>query len=470
MKKAVRNIILRLKERYGFLFDEKSDVSFDEIIVKLIEESTDENKEIHGLQGRGAKFFKDYIHKELCLFESSEIINKFINTKIAFSSRKEECIEQLQILDSFFYSVHYILTDEMAYHLFIENEKINKIIQTIINDPYENEKIAVSENIMTLFDVYCERYSIENDFVTVKSNTSVDKKVKFPDYETLTSTEEKELFKKYSKNDENAKQELMMGNLNYVKYLCNLYNFYNLPQDDLFQEGVLGLIRSIEKFDLSLGSKFSTYAGQQIRSKIERYIAANITPFTTTSCYGMCLKKFYRSKINLEKQIQKPPTVNELAFYTNLPKDKVVEYEKMLDLFLIDEVNYNENTEDFISLVELKYDTHNLLINSDLTESEMTVVKEKFGFDKQKIKSFSQIGEQLGITRMYVKQKEDLAFLKLRNQEMISDLACYMSSEKIGMQNIESYWNEAYQKAYNDPFSYFATVYQEIAAKRKVKQ
>lgn len=470
-QKWQRSVVSDLYKKYDFLFDEDNKTTFFNIMDQVIIKSKDKNGKVCNLQKNGEEYFRNYINTELTLYESEQILHKFIDTKFSLSDNKEDCIEQLYKLEYFLNEVQYELTEEMAFSLIEENEMLNELFSVIVDDPYETKKIEVSKNIKMLADTYCEKNHLINSFFSLKEQNSIYCKSGYPSYEALTETKEKELFKQYDKKDEKIKKELVSKNIKYVEYLSCMYLFYHVPYEDLVQEGIIGLLYAIDHFDVSLGYRFSTYATQYIRTKIERYIANNITILSTTQSYGLNLKKYYLKKDKLEKELGRTPTLWEFSQKYHLPLAQVKEYEQILNCcsenFFKEIVNEETLVEDKAIRNCMSLDMNRLFIESYLTNKEIKIIKGRYGFENNEMKTLQQLANEMGFSRTYVQHMEDSAMLKMRNQEFTQDLSIYMDDPKQCIKNLNNYWNQAYSKAYNNPNTAFAKTYRKLKSIKK---
>lgn len=245
-------------------------------------------------------------------------------------------------------------------------------------------------------------------------------------YEILEKEEEAELLSKAKIGDDEAKNKLILSNLKLVVNIAKNYNSRNMSLIDLISEGNFGLMHAIEKFDISKGNRFSTYAVWWIKQSISKALISKGREIRIPSYKHDMLSKINRY-IN-EKTIEKggQPSSDEIALILDLSPDKVdkimLEFQEVLslnaaigeDIYLEDTITENEvgTLEDQIierlNNVQLRY------IVESLDKRERDIVKLRFGLDDNKIHTLEEIGKILNLTRERVRQIEKRALEKLK--------------------------------------------------------
>ena len=243
-----------------------------------------------------------------------------------------------------------------------------------------------------------------------------------------THDQEKEFAKRILEGDHEAREALVTANLRLVVSIAKKYTNRGLLFLDLIQEGNLGLLRSIEKFDYTMGYKFSTYSTWWIRQAITRAIAEQSRVIRIPVHIMELVNKVRRHISNFVQQYGREPTAEELAKTTDLPIDKIKEIQKLTQEPVSLEVsvgdkddtvleNYISN-EGAVSPEEAVID--NLLrdqiakVLETLSEREQTVIKLRFGLEDGIPRSLEEIGRIMGVTRERVRQIEEKSLKKLR--------------------------------------------------------
>ena len=243
-----------------------------------------------------------------------------------------------------------------------------------------------------------------------------------------THDQEKEFAKRILEGDHEAREALVTANLRLVVSIAKKYTNRGLLFLDLIQEGNLGLLRSIEKFDYTMGYKFSTYSTWWIRQAITRAIAEQSRVIRIPVHIMELVNKVRRQISNFVQQYGREPTAEELAKKTDLPIEKIKEIQKLTQEPVSLEVsvgdkddtvleNYISN-EGAVSPEEAVID--NLLrdqiakVLETLSEREQTVIKLRFGLEDGIPRSLEEIGRIMGVTRERVRQIEEKSLKKLR--------------------------------------------------------
>lgn len=257
----------------------------------------------------------------------------------------------------------------------------------------------------------------------------------------LSYEEELELAKRVLDGDEEAKQKLAESNLRLVVSIAKKYVGKGMLFLDLIQEGNMGLIKAVEKFDYTKGYKFSTYATWWIRQAITRAIADQARTIRIPVHMVETINKLIRTSRHLLQQLGREPTPEEIAKEMEIPVEKVVEIQKIAQDPVSLETPIGEEDDshlgDFIqddeSLAPQDAAAYTLLkeqleeIMQTLTPREAKVLKLRFGLEDGKARTLEEVGREFQVTRERIRQIEAKALRKLRHPSRSKKLKDYMS-------------------------------------------
>ncbi|MFC3928099.1 RNA polymerase sigma factor RpoD [Streptococcus caprae] len=245
----------------------------------------------------------------------------------------------------------------------------------------------------------------------------------------LTNDEEKELAVLVAEGNLEAKQRLAEANLRLVVSIAKRYVGRGMQFLDLIQEGNMGLMKAVDKFDYSKGFKFSTYATWWIRQAITRAIADQARTIRIPVHMVETINKLVREQRNLLQELGQDPTPEQIAERMDMTPDKVREILKIaqepvsletpigeeddshLGDFIEDEVI--ENPVDYTTRVVLREQLDEVL--DTLTDREENVLRLRFGLDDGKMRTLEDVGKVFNVTRERIRQIEAKALRKLRH-------------------------------------------------------
>ena len=309
----------------------------------------------------------------------------------------------------------------------------------ILNDDFEDEP-----DIDDLKEV--ENLKLDEITETSYEGISVDDPVRMYLREIgkiplLSYDKELELAKRILEGDEEAKQELAEANLRLVVSIAKKYVGRGMLFLDLIQEGNMGLIKAVEKFDYTKGYKFSTYATWWIRQAITRAIADQARTIRIPVHMVETINKLIRTSRHLLQQLGREPTPEEIAAEMEIPVEKVTEIQKIAQDPVSLETPIGEEDDshlgDFIqdddSPAPQDAAAYTLLreqleeVMKTLTPREAKVLKLRFGLEDGKSRTLEEVGKEFNVTRERIRQIEAKALRKLRHPSRSKKLKDYMN-------------------------------------------
>jgi RNA polymerase primary sigma factor len=246
----------------------------------------------------------------------------------------------------------------------------------------------------------------------------------------LKAAEERELAWRVDAGDAEARDHLVRANLRLVVNIARGYTGKGLGLQDLIEEGNLGLLRAAEGFDPSMNTRFSTYASYWIKQSIKRALVNTAKTIRIPAYMVELLTKWRRASAQLQEELGRTPTQEEVARSMKLSKKKLAIIKKAIRVynsvpqtdhpdagFSLDEMVMDGNTKaPDADLVEADDLHHVLELLDKLDKREATVLRMRFGLDDEQPRTLKEIGERLGLTRERVRQIEREALEKLRER------------------------------------------------------
>lgn len=479
-----RNIILsKVFKKYRFL-----DITYDEFIAMINNFDIISRDDYYGKESYD-KYFVGKINAEFkkiikniisddnrCFY----IVNKYINDNLILTNEYNSALYNINKLVMFFHFINFIPNPDFIIKLIDENEIISNLLNAVLLKHINFVKKGMisevfNDELLVMFmEVYADKIGIEieendsekecidTDYVNIVNTYLRD----IGSVPLLTDEESKELLIKIKQGDKNAKKKFIEHNLRLVVKFAKKYFSNEISPLDIIQEGNLGLIRAVEKFEIDKNYKFSTYARWWINQSILRNFS-NLNPgFKISANTRNKIKKYRKAKEKLETILQREPTIKEIAKEMHVSLDEIYEllkYQKPM-VSLYDQIanDSDERLLDFIPSEEktvYKTNEQKLLVeevkklfeNCRLNKIEILVLEYRFGINDKEEKKLEEIANIIGVSRERVRQIEAKALCKLRSSGYINDYACYIDNPDIGLKKLEEY-RLAYRKSYSNRF------------------
>lgn len=318
-----------------------------------------------------------------------------------------------------------------------EFEKIEDLDKLLLDDVFVDDSIPLNENIGDVEDFSKLEYD---------SGTKINDPVKMYLKEIgkvplLESDKEIELAKRILEGDEVAKQELISSNLRLVVSIAKHFLGRGMQFLDLIQEGNIGLIKAVEKFDYTKGFKFSTYATWWIRQAITRAIADQARTIRIPVHMVETINKMTRIQRQMTQDLGREPTAEEIAekMDGDMTPEKVRQIQRInLEPVSLETPIGEEDDSHLVDFIEDKevitpneYASNELLKNelqkilNDLTPREAKVLKLRYGLDDGRPHTLEEVGKEFNVTRERIRQIEAKALRKLRHPSRSKKLGDY---------------------------------------------
>ena len=406
--------------------------------------------------------------------KSFGVINNLVNKEFKNCKSYNDSIKNLETIEKIFKKLNYIPNPDIIMKLVDENLLLSGTIKIIVNNNLdmitkgEINKIFDNDTIILIIESYCMMNNIkiqeseedneefEENIINYEGETIDIVKLYLNEIsrrKLLTLDEEIKLTKRIKDGDEEAKKIFIESNLRLVVSVARKHLNQGLSFLDLIQEGNIGLMKAVDKFDSSKGYRFSTYATWWIRQGITRAISNKSRNVRIPVYLHRRINKFNKAAKELEMKYGREAKIEEIANELKIS----VKYAQEIYQYKNDSISINllvgdDKDNELGNIISsknigpdeqamtglMKFQVKQLLEKCNLKPIEKEVILLRFGFNNTPM-TLGEIGNIYNITGERVRQIEASALMKLRKYKNITDFAEYMENPKEAINNIEIY-------------------------------
>ena len=460
---TIKNIYKAFKYT-GISFDDYSDIVLDEIseMDGKVEETVFKNKLKKRMNNEVSKMLTDSD-------TASRIISSYLDVKVPKVDSYESAMKALQKLDSFFSKYDFFMGRELLIDLLSNNEKFSSMTSYILKEKEKDIALGKSEDIFdsdfliytvkTYFELHgmpIKEREEEIDMIGFDSSSDLDivslyiNELNAP---LLSEDEEKALLVKIKQGDMEAREKFIESNLRLVVSVAKKFLGRGVPFLDLVQEGNLGLMKAIDKFDLSYDVRFSTYAVYRIKMFVSKAIADQSRNIRVPISRQDELYSYMTKIDNLEKKFGMNLSIDEISMMLGKSVDKIRELESLKndtvsinalvgkdnDTELGEFLSTSESIEDEVIDSFLPEQIMELLKKSKLSEREKDVLLSRFGIGRSHVWQLKELSKKYGVSKAWIGQVELNALEKLRRLKSIEQFSVYMDNPDLALKKLEEF-------------------------------
>ena len=467
---SLSSLIWELYEKYSYLNLSKKD--YKKLVMSVIKQT----KETYNGRIDYNIYLSNNLKQELSKIllvrlnndkYSFNIIDNYINKNIQGSYQYADSIEKFNNIHRFLNKYNYSITPDVIIKLFNNNKIFTSIIKTIFNYNYnviitgKIDDYIEDTTLLLVLDIYCAYNNIEikdkeelEDDAILKGDSVHQYLQEISKIPLLSVEQEKELGIRLANKDKKARQRLIEANLRLVIRMAKKSQGRGLDFLDLIQEGNIGLINAVEKFDVSLGYKFSTYATWWIRQAIDRAIYDKGKNIRIPVHLNEQISRLNTVSRVLEKELGRTPSIEEVAKKMRISVTRAEELSKVDQdtVSLSAPVGEDEDSElgDFIPSEEkgpddivlngmLRKYLDEIIDSINASEREKYIIRLRYGFIDGDEHTLESIGAEFGITRERIRQLEAKTLNKIRMHRKTKDLAVYTDNEEYCAKRLSEY-------------------------------